>query len=107
MNEKRVKIPNGQHNSLAVNAERKNSVNSDSKNNQLGKSVGYIPTGSSTNSSIPGERHWFPIRATYHRAKKVYDKLVALNDNNLEPYLPMRYCIEYTNKKPKNRHHIP
>ena len=100
--ETRVKIPNGQHNSLAVNAEQKNSVHSEFKNDSLGKSVGYAPTESSTNKSTPDGRHWFPIRATYHRAKKVYDKLVALNDNNLEPYLPMQYRTEYTDEESDN-----
>ena len=102
MKETRVKIPNGQNNSLAVNAEKNISVNFESKNHQLGKSVGYVPMSNSTNDSTPGKHHWFPIRATYHRAKKVYDKLVALNDSNLEPYLPMQYHIEYTNEESNN-----
>ena len=94
------KIPNGQHNSLAVSAEQKNSVYPEFKNDQLGKSVEYAPTGSSTNGSTTNELHWFPIRATYHRAQKVYDKLVALNDGSFEPYLPTIYRIEYTNESP-------
>ena len=94
------KIPNGQHNSLAVNAEQKNSVHPEFKNDPLGKSVEYAPTGSSTNGTPQNKRHWFPIRATYHRAQKVYDKLVALNDGSFEPYLPTIYRIEYDNDNP-------
>lgn len=92
------KIPNGQGNSLAVNVEQNSSVHPEFKNDTFGKSVEYAPTGSSTNGTIPDERHWFPIRATYHRAQKVYDKLVALNDGSFEPYLPTIYRIEYTDE---------
>ena len=81
--------PNGQHNSLTVNAENKKSVHSGFKKNRIGKSVRFALN--------PNVLYWFPIRATYHRAKKVYDKIVALNNNNLEPYLPMQYRIEYAN----------
>lgn len=81
--------PNGQHNSLTVNAENKKSVHSGFKKNRIGKSVRLALN--------PNVLYWFPIRATYHRAKKVYDKIVALNNNNLEPYLPMQYRIEYAN----------
>ena len=83
--------PNGQHNSLTVNAENKKSVHSGFKKNRIGKSVRFALN--------PNVLYWFPIRATYHRAKKVYDKIVALNNNNLEPYLPMQYRIEYDNEK--------
>lgn len=92
------KIPNGQDNSLAVNAERNNSVHPEFKNDPFGKSVEYAQTEKSTNGTVPDERHWFPIRATYHRAQKVYDKLVALNDGSFEPYLPTIYRIEYTDE---------
>lgn len=81
--------PNGQHNSLTVNAERKKSVHSGFKKNRIGKSVRF--------ALKPDVLYWFPIRATYHRAKKVHDKIVALNNNNLETYLPMQYRIEYVN----------
>ena len=96
-------IPNGQHNSLAVSAERKNSVHPELKNDQFGKSVGCIhndtPMKDSDKDSIPEKRYWFPIRATYRRAKKVYDRLVELNNGHLEPYLPMRRSIEYSDEK--------
>ena len=80
------KIPDGQHNSLAVNAERKVSVRSGFKKNKIGKSVGY--------TLHPDRLYWFPIRATYHRAQKVYNKLVDINSGNFELYLPMQYHIE-------------
>ena len=81
--------PNGQHNSLTVNAERKKSVHTAFKKNRIGKSVRF--------ALKPDVLYWFPIRATYHRAKNVHDKIVALNNNNLETYLPMQYRIEYVN----------
>ena len=46
---------------------------------------------------MPNEKYWFPIRATHHRAQKIYDKLVAINNKNLEPYLPIVRHIEYSN----------
>ena len=88
------KNPNGQYNSLAVSAERKNSVHLGFKKNKLGKSVRF--------ALKPDVLYWFPIRATYHRAKKVHDKIVALKNNNLETYLPMQYRIEYTNDNSDN-----
>ena len=86
--------PNGQYNSLAVSAERKNSVHLGFKKNKLGKSVRF--------ALKPDVLYWFPIRATYHRAKKVYDRIVALKNNNLETYLPMQYRIEYANDNSDN-----
>ena len=86
--------PTGQHNSVAVNAERKKSVHLSSKKSKTGKSVRYVLK--------PNVLYWFPVRATYHRAKKVYDKIVALNNNNLEPYLPMQYRREYAKENSDN-----
>ena len=83
-------IPDGQHNSLAVNAERMISVCSGFEKSRIGKSVGYV--------LHPDALYWFPIRATYHRAQKVYEKLVALNDGRFELYLPMLCQVEYANE---------
>lgn len=87
-------IPDGQHNSLAVNAEKQISVRSGFEKSRIGKSVGY--------ALHPDVQYWFPIRATYHRAQKVYEKLTALNDGNFELYLPMLCHVEYTNNNSKN-----
>lgn len=45
----------------------------------------------------PTAGRWFAIRATQHRAQKVYDSLKSLNDNSLELYLPLLKRIEYSN----------
>lgn len=84
------KAPDGRRNRLNVNAEQKNAVHSSGSNPETGKSVGYTLREEGL--------YWFPIRATYHRAQKVYDKLVALNDGSFEPYLPTIYRIEYTDE---------
>lgn len=47
--------------------------------------MGYVPR--------PGALYWFPIRATYHRAQKVYDRLASLNDGSLELYFPMLHRV--------------
>ena len=57
-----------------------------------GKSVGYTP--------LPEVLHWFPIRATYHRAQKVYDRIVALGNDALDPYLPTLCSVEYAEEAP-------
>lgn len=83
-----TEIPDGEYNSLAVSAERNGSVHPEVENSNTGKSVGY--------ALQLGVRYWFPIRATYHRAQKVYDALVALHDDRLEPYLPTLRRVECT-----------
>lgn len=89
----RSRIPDGQHNSLAVNAEREISVRSGFEKSRIGKSVGY--------ALHPDKLYWFPIRATYHRAQKVYNKLVAINNGGFELYLPVLRRIEYINEGAK------
>lgn len=42
--------------------------------------------------------HWYAIRATQKRAQKVYDKLMALNDDSLNLYLPMLKQVVYSNE---------
>jgi hypothetical protein len=69
-------------------------ANSERENVNFGKSVRI--------ALMPNQRYWFPIRATHHRAQKIYDTLVSLNDDNLEPYLPLLRHIEYTNEDFKN-----
>ena len=82
------------HNGVTVSTEQKVSVNSERENIQFGKSVSY--------TLLPNVRYWFPIRATHQRAQKVYEKLVALNDDSIEPYLPLLRHIEYSNEDFKN-----
>ena len=84
-------IPNGQCNSVVSNGQNKNHVHPRSENSRTGKSVGYALHSEAL--------HWFPIRATYHRARTVYDKLVSINDGSFEPYLPMQYMVEYDEKQ--------
>ena len=65
-------------------------TNHDEGNAQIGKSVEY--------ALHPDVKYWFPIRATHHRAQKIYDKIVSLRNDCLEPYLPLLRHIEYTNE---------
>ncbi|MBR2199778.1 MAG: hypothetical protein IJ894_03380, partial [Bacteroidales bacterium] len=65
-------------------------ANPERENVNFGKSVRI--------ALLPNERYWFPIRATHHRAQQIYDKLVSLKDDNLEPYLPILRHVEYTNE---------
>ena len=88
------KIPNGQHNSVAVSAERKVPVYLGNGKTRTGKSVGYVLR--------PDVLYWFPIRATHRRAQKVYDKLVSLHDGRYEPYLPTQFRIEKANGDSEN-----
>jgi len=90
----RSRIPDGQHNSLAVNAEKKYSVRSGFEKSKIGKSVGY--------ALHPDKLYWFPIRATYHRAQKVYNKLIAINNGDFELYLPMLCRMEIISEGTKN-----
>ena len=61
----------------------------------VGPEFGTSENGKSVEYALSGtEQHWFPIRATYHRAQKVYDRLVSLEDERYEVYLPMLRRIE-------------
>lgn len=91
---KHRKVPDRKRNILNVNAEQKKSVYSSGSNPETGKSVEYVQRDESL--------YWFPIRATYHRAQKVYDKLVALNNSRIEPYLPTLYQIERDEENPNS-----
>ena len=83
-----VKIPDGQNVSMIAGAGHVVLVGPEFGTSENGKSVEY---------ALPGtEVHWFPIRATYHRAQKVYDRLVALEDSRYEVYLPMLRRVEIT-----------
>ena len=62
----------------------------DSEEVKIGKSVEY--------ALHPDVKYWFPIRATHHRAQKIYDKIASLRNDCLEPYLPILRHIEYTNE---------
>jgi transcription antitermination factor NusG len=88
--EKVVKRTDNQQDDVVVSAERNVSVHPEAKKSRIGKSVEY--------ALRPDTRYWFPIRATYHRAQKVYDRLTALNDDRLEPYLPTICRIEIEEK---------
>ena len=80
------------HNGATVSTELSANVrvNPDRENVKIGESVGY--------TLLPNVRYWFPIRATHSRAQKIYDKLVSLNDDSIEPYLPLLRHIEYSNE---------
>ena len=81
-----VQIPDGQNVSMIAGAGHVVLVGPGFGTSENGKSVEY---------ALPGtEAHWFPIRATYHRAQKVYDRLVALNDGRYELYLPQLYVFD-------------
>ena len=71
-------------------AERIVPYNPEGGETKKGKSVEY--------ALRPDVRYWFPIRATHHRAQKIYDKIVSLRNDCLEPYLPILRHIEYTNE---------
>ena len=61
----------------------------------VGPEFGTSENGKSVEYALPGtEAHWFPIRATYHRAQKVYDRLVELNEGRYELYLPLLYHFD-------------
>ena len=85
-------ILNQFHSGTAESATLNRNVcaNPERENVNFGKSVKI--------ALLPNERYWFPIRATHHRAQQIYDKLVSLNDDSLEPYLPLIRHIEYTNE---------
>ena len=61
----------------------------------VGPEFGEAKIGKSVEYALPGtEVYWFPIRATYHRAQKVYDRLVELNEGRYELYLPLLYHFD-------------
>ena len=65
----------------------------------VGPEFGESENGKSVEYALqPEPCYWFPIRATHRRAQKVYDRLVALNDGRLEPYLPMLRRVEIVNE---------
>ena len=78
------------HNGSSEGYERIVQANPSRENSNAGKSVKF--------TLMPNEKYWFPIRATHHRAQKIYDKLVAINNKNLELYLPIVRHIEYSNE---------
>ncbi len=81
-----IKIPDGQNVSMIAGAGHVVLVGPGFGTSENGKSVEY---------ALPGtEVHWFPIRATYHRAQQVYDRLAALNEGRYELYLPLLYHID-------------
>ncbi|MBQ5512675.1 MAG: hypothetical protein IIT83_03215, partial [Bacteroidales bacterium] len=79
-----------QHSGNAAYTERIIPYNSEGGASKIGKSVEY--------ALRPDVKYWFPIRATHHRAQKIYDKIVSLRNDCLEPYLPILRHIEYTNE---------
>ena len=89
-----VKLAGRQQDEISVSTKGNALVHPEVKKNNIGKSVGY--------ALQPEVRCWFPIRATYHRAQKVYDRLVALGNDRLEPYLPTlcRVDEEGNNRNP-------
>lgn len=89
-----MKLAGRQQDEISVSTKGNALVHPEVKKNNIGKSVGY--------ALQPEVRCWFPIRATYHRAQKVYDRLVALGNDRLEPYLPTlcRVDEEGNNRNP-------
>ncbi|MBR4325619.1 MAG: hypothetical protein IKP73_08850, partial [Bacteroidales bacterium] len=55
-------------NGVAEYTERIIPYNSEGGKTKIGKSVEY--------ALLPDVKYWFPIRATHHRAQKIYDKIV-------------------------------
>ncbi len=78
------------HSGIAASTSANRSVNPEGGDAKIGKSVEY--------ALLPNVKYWFPIRATHHRAQKIYDKIVSLRNDCLEPYLPILRHIEYTNE---------
>lgn len=93
-----VKISDNQYDKSAVSGGRDAPVHLSSENSGTGKSVEYALQDAT--------RHWFPIRATYHRAQKVYNWLVEINDGRLEPYLPMLRSITYDEKSGSTKQQV-
>ena len=87
-----IKIPDGQNVSMITGAGHVVLVGPEFGESENGKSVEY--------ALQPEACYWFPIRATHRRAQKVYDRLVALNDGRLEPYLPMLRRVEISEEGP-------
>ena len=85
-----VKLAGRQQDENPVSAECSVLVHPEVEKSNSGKSVGYAPQ--------PEVRCWFPIRATYHRAQKVYDRLLALGNDRLEPYIPTVCRVEYADE---------
>lgn len=57
--------------------------------------------GKSVNFAHYSTRHfWFPIRATYHRAAKIFNTISSLDFGGrvFEPYLPLLRKVEYSNE---------
>lgn len=85
-------IPNGKYKYLGQ--KQIVMANLDEKMKMIGKSVNSV--------LLHNKKYWFPIRATYHRAQKIYNLLVALGDDSIEPYLPMLRHIEYSSNSDFN-----
>ena len=81
-----VKLAGRQQDEISVGTKGNALVHPEVEKSNSGKSVEYALQDAT--------RHWFPIRATYHRAQKVYDRLVALGNDRLEPYLPTLCRVE-------------
>lgn len=79
-----------QYNKPSVSAAQSVTVHPQAETSGKGKSVGYALS--------EGVRYWFPIRATHHRAQKVYERMAELHNDRLTPYLPTLCRIEYSNE---------
>ena len=79
-------LSDSQYNKLSVSAAQSVTAHPQANHSGGGKSVEY--------ALQPEVRYWFPIRATHHRAQKVYDRLVELHNSRLEPYLPTLCRVE-------------
>lgn len=83
-------LSDSQYDKLSVSATQSVTAHPQTEISGKGKSVGY---------ALSEEvRYWFPIRATHHRAQKVYERLAELHNDRLTPYLPTLCRIEYSNE---------
>ena len=83
-------LSDSQYDNTSVSAKQSVTVHPRVETSGKGKSVGY---------ALSEEvRYWFPIRATHHRAQKVYERMVELHNGRLTPYLPTLCRLEYSNE---------
>ena len=83
-------LSDSQYDKLSVSATQSVTAHPHAETSVRGKSVGYALSA--------GVLYWFPIRATHHRAQKVYERLAELHNDRLTPYLPTLCRLEYSNE---------
>ena len=83
-------LSDSQYDKLSVSATQSVTAHPQAETSGRGKSVEYALSADVL--------YWFPIRATHHRAQKVYERLAELHNDRLTPYLPILCRIEYSNE---------